>query len=775
MKKRKINSSKRQDLLSLEDQLTQKLQQGLMHHQNGLIQEAKVIYAEILNRQPTHFHAIHLLGLIASKEKNYQLAVDLITKAIIIYPDNPAFHSNLGLALKELKKFDAAIGSFKKAISIQPNFAEAYANYGNVLQILKHFDAAIASYDKAISIQPDFASFYFVRGNILHEMNLYSAAIASYDKAISIQPDYAIAYVKCGNVLHGLKQYETAIVYYDKAITVQPDLIESHFSRGNALCELKQYEAAIVCYDKVISTQPDFAEAYSNRGNAFYELKQYETAIVCYDNAISLRPNYAEAYFNRGNVLKELKQYEAAIVCYDNAISLRPNYAEAYFNRGNSLHGLKQYEATMVDYDRAISIRPNYAELYFNRGNVLYELKQYEAAIFCYDKAISIRPDYFDAYCNRSNVLKDLKEYETAITGYKKVICLKPNFPIAYYNLGTIQGELHQFEAAIASFDQAIELKPDYAEAHWNLALLHLLLGNFKDGWQEYEWRWYIVDYNETIRARFSMQALWLGIESLQNKTILLYAEQGLGDVIHFSRYVPLVAALGAKVILEAPSSLVKLLKDLDGVSQIIAYGDELPEFDYQCPLLSLPLAFKTNLKNIPSSTSYLKSNNNKVNNWKIRLGKKIKTRIGLVWSSTSSFPNDSKRSMTLAELLPALPNDQFEYICLQKEIKPIDQVVLNNNPQIRFFGSELLDFTDTGALIECVDLIVSTCTSLPHLAGALDKKVILMISHSPDWRWMLNRNDSPWYRSISLLRQPSNGDWDTVIENLKTILLALK
>jgi len=737
MKKRKFNSPKRHGLPFPEDQFTQKLQQGLMHHQNGFTQEAKIIYAEILNRQPRHFHAIHLLGLIAIKEKNYQLAVDLITKAIIIYPNNAAFHSNLGLALKELEKFDTAISSFKKAISIQPDFAEAYANYGNVLQILKQFDAAIANYDRAISIQPDFAAFYFGRGNILHEMNLYPAAIASYDKAISLQPDFAAAYVKCGNVLQGLKQYETAIVYYDKAISFQPDLMESHFSRGNALYELKQYEAAIVCYEKVISIQPDLAEVYSNLGNALYELKQYETAIVYYDKAIIIQPDYAVAYCNRGKVLKELEQYEAAIICYDKAISLRLNYAEAYFNRGITL----------------------------------YELKQYEAAIYCYDNAIAIRPDYDDAYCNRSNILKDLKEYEAAITGYKKAIDIKPDHALAYYNLGTVLCELHRFEVAIASFDKAIELKHDYAEAHWNLSLVHLLLGNFKDGWNGYEWRWHI-EYNKTNFARFSSRALWLGIESLQNKTILLYAEQGLGDVIQFSRYVPLVAALGAKVILEVPNALIKLLNDLDGISQLIAYGDELPEFDYQCPLLSLPLAFKTDLKKIPSPTSYLKSNNSKVDNWRIRLGKKIKPRIGLVWSSTSSFPNDSKRSITLAELLPALPKDGFEYICLQKEIKPVDQLVLNSNPQIKFFGSELLDFTETAALIDCVDLVISTCTSVPHLAGALGKKTYLMISYSPDWRWMLDRSDSPWYSSITLFRQQLNGDWGTVLDQLKTRLL---
>ena len=772
--KRKIHSLNKKISVALEDQLSQKLQQGLIHHQNGFIQEAKTIYNEILKRQQMHFHAMHLLGLIASQEKNYQLAVDLITKAIEIYPDNPAFHSNLGLALKELKEFDAAISSFKKAISIQPDFAEAYANCGNTLQLLKRFEDAIVNYDKAISIRPDFASFYFNRGNIFYEMNKYPAAIENYEKAISFQPDLTTAYVKCGNVLYGIKQYEAALEYYDKAIAIQPNFIESYFSRGNALQELKQYEAAIASYDKAISLQPDLAEAYSNRGNALQELKQYQAAIVCYDKAISIQPGYALAYSNKGNVLQELEQYEAAMVSYDKAISLQPDLAEAYSNSSNTLYKLKQYEAAIIRCDKAINIHPDYAEAHCNRGNALQGLKQYDAAIASYDKAINIQRDYSDAYCNRGNALKELKKYDTAITDYKKAISIKPDYAVAYYNLGTTLGEIKQFEAAIESYDQAIALKPDYAQAHWNLSLVYLLLGNFKDGWQEYEWRWKIADFSKTGGVKKLSQPLWLGTESLQNKTILLYAEQGLGDIIQFCRYAPLVADLGAKVILEVPSSLTELLNDLDGVSQIITYGDELPEFDYHCPLLSLPRAFKSGVDNIPSSTPYLKTSKSKVDKWGIRLGKKINPRIGLVWSSISSFEHDSKRSLTLAELLPALPKDGFEYICLQKEIKPCDQEVLNSNPQIRFFGNELLDFTDTAALINCVDLVVSTCTSVPHLAGALDKKTWLLIAYSPDWRWMLDRVDSPWYPSITLLRQSSNGNWYDVLEKLKASLLTL-
>ena len=280
-----------------------------------------------------------------------------------------------------------------------------------------------------------------------------------------------------------------------------------------------------------------------------------------------------------------------------------------------------------------------------------------------------------------------------------------------------------------------------------------------------------IQDISKTAGIRNFPQPLWLGEQLLKDKTILLYAEQGLGDTIQFSRYIPLVAKLGAKVILEVQHPLVKLLKDLEGVDQIVAKGDTLPAFDFLCPLLSLPLAFKTAMNTIPSVSEHINSDAENVAIWQTKLGEKSKPRVGLVWSSVSSFKNYHIRDITLLELLSALPKEGFEYICLQKEIKEIDKDTLKANPQIKFFGHLLHDFSNTAELIECLDLVISTCTSVPHLSCSMGKETWLMLSYVPDWRWLLDKDDSPWYPSAKLYRQEEIGNWNGVFEKVKSDL----
>jgi hypothetical protein len=291
------------------------------------------------------------------------------------------------------------------------------------------------------------------------------------------------------------------------------------------------------------------------------------------------------------------------------------------------------------------------------------------------------------------------------------------------------------------------------------------LQGNFENGLKLYESRWNSKIVSEEIGGkRLFDKPTWLGVEPLQDKTILLYGEQGLGDFIQFCRYVKLVADLGAKVILEVPKTLEELMQGLEGVSELVIRGNKLPFFDYQCPLMSLPLVFKTSISNIPACHHYLTSNANKKAEWNFRLGEKKKKRIGLVWSSTSSFKSDSKRSLMLEDFVKALPIEGFEYICLQKELKECDKEFFEAYRNIRFFGSELESFADTAGLIENLDLVVSTCTSIPHLSAALGKETWILLSHVPDWRWLLDRVDSPWYPSIKLYRQPTIGNWDSVL-----------
>jgi hypothetical protein len=274
---------------------------------------------------------------------------------------------------------------------------------------------------------------------------------------------------------------------------------------------------------------------------------------------------------------------------------------------------------------------------------------------------------------------------------------------------------------------------------------------------------------SEIVGKRLVDKPTWLGKESLQGKTILIYGEQGLGDFIQFCRYVKLVSDLGAKVILETPEALAGLMESLEGISQLVIKGEEFPIYDYQSPLLSLPLAFHTNLNSIPNAVGYINLDHhlNKTMEWKARLGSKLKPRVGLVWSGNPRHKNDHNRSLLLRDIFPFLPN-QFEYISLQKEVREVDKLTLDSNPLILNFASYLNDFLDTAALIDNLDLVITVDTSVAHLSGALGKKTLLLLPYVADWRWLLDREDSPWYPSMKLYRQHAIGDWNSVLDKVK-------
>jgi hypothetical protein len=297
-----------------------------------------------------------------------------------------------------------------------------------------------------------------------------------------------------------------------------------------------------------------------------------------------------------------------------------------------------------------------------------------------------------------------------------------------------------------------------------------LLSGNLIKGWQWYEWRWRKEGGNMSASMRNFPQPLWLGGESLKDKTILIYYEQGFGDTIQFCRYVALVAALGAKVIFEVQPQLLKLLSNLEGVSQILARGDPLPHFDYQCPLMSLPLAFKTELDTIPAPSQKVESDKDKVIAWGKKLGEKKKLRVGIVWSGSTAHKNDHNRSLPLSELITHLSSD-YDYVSLQKEICDADKLLLTECHKIRQYSNDLKDFTDTAALIELMDVVISVDTSVAHLSATLGKATWIMLPFDPDWRWLLDRNDSPWYRSVKLYRQEKISDWNSVLEKIKSDL----
>ena len=334
----------------------------------------------------------------------------------------------------------------------------------------------------------------------------------------------------------------------------------------------------------------------------------------------------------------------------------------------------------------------------------------------------------------------------------------------ALINRGNTLKDLKQYQEAIVSFERALALQPNIPSAHWNKALTHILLGEYELGWKEYEWGW---QCGERGKARQYSQPTWLGNEPIAGKTLLIHPEQGLGDLIQFCRYVPMLEKLGATVILEAPASLVDLMKSLSPTLMIIKVGDLLPSFDFVCPVMSLPLAFKTTVETIPANIPYLSVSDNKKHYWQAKLGKKTTPRIVIVWSGsmTNKIDNNpcARRNIPLERLKPLfeLP---FEFHVLQKEIRPEDATTLATLTHLNFYQDKLEDFADTAAIIQEMDLVISVCTSVAHLAGALGHKTWVLLPYSADYRWMLNASDSAWYLNTALIRQEKIGDWANLV-----------
>ena len=429
----------------------------------------------------------------------------------------------------------------------------------------------------------------------------------------------------------------------------------------------------------------------------------------------------------------------------------------------------RQYSEAIKYFNDSLKALPKNSLALANLGNVFFELKEYGNALIAYDKSIKIDPKYEEAWSNKGNVLYELKRYDEALAHHDKALSLKPEYAEGWYNKGVLLYGQKNIDGAIVQYNKALSLRPNYHDAAWNKSLAQLLQGDFDNGLSLYESRWLSEKALGSSSKRLFNKPVWLGQDSLLGKTILLYGEQGLGDFIQFCRYVKSVAELGGKVILETPQPLASLMQNLEGISQLIIKGQELPPFDYHCPLLSLPFALQTNLSNIPGRNGYfnLDNSSSKAMEWKKRIGLKTKPRIGLVWSGNAQHTNDHNRSLLLSDILPCLPN-HFEYISLQKEIREADELTLRSNSQILSFANDLNDFSDTAALINCMDLVISVDTSVAHLSGALGKESWVLLPFVPDWRWLLDRADSPWYPSIKLYRQPAIGDWESVLDKVK-------
>jgi tetratricopeptide (TPR) repeat protein len=429
-------------------------------------------------------------------------------------------------------------------------------------------------------------------------------------------------------------------------------------------------------------------------------------------------------------------QLSRARIAYEKILRAHPRHFLALYHVGMIAGQNKDWEAAADFLGKAIIVNPNSAAAHNHRGVALKALGQLDAALASYDQAIALNTGYAEAYSNRANLLRERRE------------------------LG----------AALADYDKAIALKPDFGQARLNRSMTLLLRGEFELGWVEHEWRWRSESSFSFSEKRHFQQPLWLGDANLVDKTVLIYSEQGLGDTIQFCRYVKLVAERGARVILEVQKPLHRLLENLEGVAQLLPAGAVLPDFDFHCPLMSLPLAFKTTLASVPQPNAYLKSDPVLNEEWRRRLRPEESPLIGLAWSGSVINRHDRARSIVLEELIKYLPAD-FTYVVLQKDVREADAVTLRANPRVLYFDKEL-DFHNTAAICACLDLVISVDTSIAHLSGALGTRTWILLPFVPDWRWLLDRDDSPWYRTAKLYRQSESGNWMGVLERVQADLI---
>jgi len=410
------------------------------------------------------------------------------------------------------------------------------------------------------------------------------------------------------------------------------------------------------------------------------------------------------------------------------------------------------------------------AVFHYKRGNALKNLGQLDAAITSYNRAIELKPDYAHAFCNRGAVQQSLGLTTDALSSYDHAIAHEPTDALAHYNRAVLMQECSRWDEALAGYSRAIAIDPGYADAQYNRSLALLFRGDFENGWQAYEWRWKSAQRLSIGAQRQFERPPWLGEEPVAGKRLFLYPEGGLDNTLQFCRYASLAAKSGATVLLEVQTPLLGLLANLEGVSQLIAPGSVLPPFDYHCPLMSLPLAFKTTLDSVPACPGYLHRADGNIARWRDFLGEPRSPRVGLVWSGNPDDATHERRSIRLADLMAHLPRE-IQYFRLQSQVREADGATLAASPSIVSFDDDSLDFPNTAALCECMDLVISVDASVAHLSGALGVKTWVLLPFIADWRWMRDRDDSPWYPSMKLYRQSVAGDWNEVLARVASDL----
>lgn len=655
----------------------------------------------------------------------------------------------------------------RSLLASDPEDAACLHMLGVIAYQTNHLQAAEELIRKALARRPDSPDSHCNLGLVLQAMGRREEAAACYRQALALVPAHVQALNNLGNVLLAMGQGEEAIARFEQALRLKPQDADAHNNLGRALQAVHRTAEAEVSYRRALELNARHAQACFNLGCLLQQTGRLEQAEVFYRKATALPPARAEVHNNLGNVLQALNRTAEALASYRRAIALNPGYAEAHLHMGHVFSAQEKFDQARPCYEKALQLNPRSLEAALHLGNALRMDGRLRAAESLYRQIVAAAPASAEAARHYGDTLRQLGKLEPAEEYCRKAVQLAPDDACALVNLGDVLYDAGHLEPAIDCFERALQLDPASAIAHSNLAVAQLRSGDYARGWSGYEWRQHLRlsrGYKKDLP-----EPQWNG-EPLAGRRILLYSEQGLGDCLQFLRYVPMVQAAGGRVVLEVPHRLRRLAAAFPQLDELLESGAPLPSFDWQCSLLSLPRAFGTQLNTVPAQVPYLQVPQEALQKAQSYSWPASGRRVGLAWAGNPKNPNDRFRSLPLAAMQPLFNDDGLHFYSLQMGEAQAQLAALPAAP-VTDLAPFTSDMADTAAFLAQLDLVITVDTSIAHLAGALGRPVWILLAHNADWRWMMEREDSPWYPTARLFRQSTPGDWATVIERVRSAL----
>ncbi len=702
------------------------LKAGFEQHRRGALDQAEKMYRHILQVQPGHADALHLLGLICHQSGQH----------------------------------DSAERWIRQALDLKPDFAQAHYNLGNVYREQGKLSAAAASYRQALALQPGAAETHYNLANVLSDMGANDEAVTGYQAALRLKPDYEKAGRNLARLFHRLKRFGEAVECLRQLLARKPGSARALAALGNALREQDKLDDAAAAYRQALAADPNLADVHNNLGVVLQRLQRLDEAAAIFREALRMRPDYAEARSNLAMVLRDHGRRTDAVALLEEAVRNNPQLAEAQLNLGSLYREQKKFAEAAACFREAIRLQPELLVAYVNLGNVLIEEGAPEEALGVFEPVLRLEPGNADALSGRANALRMLDCLEEAVEACRHVTRLRPDQPDSFNNLAIALGDLGRMDGCHLALEHALRLQPDHGPSHMSRALALLQAGKFQEGWLEYEWRWKGADMDAPGFA----QPRWDGTP-LAGRTLLLHAEQGMGDNIQFIRLAASIDRGGGKVLFHGPKPLARLFATCAGIDQFVEQGAALPAFDLQCPLLSVAGLLGIDASNLPAAVPYLFAEPELRSSWRGRLQGhaglgRAGLKVGICWRGNPRFRMDRRRSFPLAAFAPLAQVDGVRLYSLQKGAGAEQLNEWGEKLDIADFSAELGDFADTAAFMAELDLVIACDTSVAHLAGALGVPVWLAVPKAGDWRWLTNRDDSPWYPTMRLFRQEARGDW---------------